>query len=655
MDTEDSKAQSSDEESKAASRANSQDSRSGDEESKIEDVDDAFEDFRKNNIEEDTRIALAIIQGIAEYAEFKVQKTKKLTKRQMMKQYVINSHMVRLCIMRCFHPEKLYHEVKSFISYFLGRNFTEQPSFEFTRIFGQSKKTEAILLMVGPNVNAYTELSNLKCISNATKDLMLEYQPLGQIPSEKIAKIIIKCACEGSWLLLDNLQLSLEIIANLQKYMETMNAMSVQVKKTLMHKAKAELKEILSKKCEQEDTNNDQDSNIAMELMLLEQSIMQDTLETTFNPNKFEESLGENVTMDDKSHSVSIALQSKLKYMMKRKKNEYRCDILKELEEYERLKKVADEKSEIRELSNEEKMLIDMVFPENLAFPIHKKFRLWISVIPVPNFPANFARRCLKISLELPINIRPNTIKSFQSLPPQEVLNVTKNTREFKRMLFSMTVMHAVINHRERFGSFGWTQPYYFSPNDLQISIKMLGEICQKIKPGQNFPLKLMRYLVSDLNYGGKLTNKEDARILRTQVKTFINMRVFEDATLGNRSKYSRAYSMLDEHQPGQLYDLTGCQGDPLRERNTMGDRAFIIDDGLRIRSYMMPVACENLRGMREHVRDNFPLEDMPEIFGLHHNATIKATTDIAYGIMNRTYIYQFVIKRPKQPALTQV
>lgn len=79
-----------------------------------------------------------------------------------------------------------------------------------------------------------------------------------------------------------------------------------------------------------------------------------------------------------------------------------------------------------------------------------------------------------------------------------------------------------------------------------------------------------------------------------------------------------------------------------------MGDRAFIVDDGMRMRSYMMPVNCDNLRSMREHVRDNFPLEDMPEIFGLHHNATIKATTDIASAIMNRTYIYQFVIKRPK-------
>ena len=75
----------------------------------------------------------------------------------------------------------------------------------------------------------------------------------------------------------------------------------------------------------------------------------------------------------------------------------------------------------------------------------------------MPNFPANFARRCLKISLELPINIRPNTIKSLNVIPPNELQSVTRNQREFKRMLFSLTVMHAVINQRERFGSFGWT------------------------------------------------------------------------------------------------------------------------------------------------------------------------------------------------------
>ena len=100
---------------------------------------------------------------------------------------------------------------------------------------------------------------------------------------------------------------------------------------------------------------------------------------------------------------------------------------MKELDDMEKAKRQADERSEIREISNEEKQLNELVFPESFIFPIHKRFRLWLSVIPVPNFPANFARRCLKVSLELPSNIRPNTIKSLSSISPNVVTGVLRN------------------------------------------------------------------------------------------------------------------------------------------------------------------------------------------------------------------------------------
>jgi len=74
---------------------------------------------------------------------------------------------------------------------------------------------------------------------------------------------------------------------------------------------------------------------------------------------------------EEKSHSVSIILQTRLKFVLRRKKMEARLEILKELEEYDKQRKLADERSEIRELSNEEKLLQEMVFPDNLAFPIH--------------------------------------------------------------------------------------------------------------------------------------------------------------------------------------------------------------------------------------------------------------------------------------------
>ena len=111
------------------------------------------------------------------------------------------------------------------------------------------------------------------------------------------------------------------------------------------------------------------------------------------------------------------------------------------------------------------------------------------------------------------------------------------------------------------------------------------------------------------------------------------------------RGRMTRSTSILDKGgNLLDLYDLAGSHEDPVRmARNP---RNFVIDELGRPRSYLMPIKCETIREMKDYVRDNLPLEDSPDIFGLHETATIKANTDLATDIMHRTYIYQFVIKK---------
>ena len=71
-------------------------------------------------------------------------------------------------------------------------------------------------------------------------------------------------------------------------------------------------------------------------------------------------------------------------------------------------------------------------------------------------------------------------------------------------------------------------------------------------------------------------------------------------------------------------------------------------------RSYRMPLQVRTLEDMKQRVTEHFPLKDMPQIFGLHETATLKATTDEAANILHQTYIYQFVVKRPKRIVLNQ-
>lgn len=110
--------------------------------------------------------------------------------------------------------------------------------------------------MLGANVNAYTELTMLKQTLLSTQDLKFYYQPLGQLANEKITKIILDGACWGKWILLDNLNLSLDIVANLTKFLECLYKESKAVKKKLLRKAKKELLETLTEKKAADDANN---------------------------------------------------------------------------------------------------------------------------------------------------------------------------------------------------------------------------------------------------------------------------------------------------------------------------------------------------------------------------------------------------------------
>lgn len=143
---------------------------------------------------------------------------------------------------------------------------------------------------------------------------------------------------------------------------------------------------------------------------------------------------------------------------MRNFKEARRTAVLQILETRELEAAKAEERNEVRELSEEEQCLKDFAFPDKLALPIDKRFRLWLSTVPVPGFPQDFARRCCKVAVELPSEVRLGAQKSLSTMPTAESIDrIGFHKATFRKLLFSVTVMHAVINQREHYGSFGWT------------------------------------------------------------------------------------------------------------------------------------------------------------------------------------------------------
>jgi hypothetical protein len=97
---------------------------------------------------------------------------------------------------------------------------------------------------------------------------------------------------------------------------------------------------------------------------------------------------------------------------------------------------------------------------------------MFVSSLPLPDFPEQFARKCTKMALEMPNSIKRISKKNFEAIPIETINKEVHHRNEFKKLLMSVTIMHAMISRKETYGSFGWSKPgYEFSPNDFDISI----------------------------------------------------------------------------------------------------------------------------------------------------------------------------------------
>lgn len=76
-------------------------------------------------------------------------------------------------------------------------------------------------------------------------------------------------------------------------------------------------------------------------------------------------------------------------------------------------------------------------------------------------------------------------------------------------MVYRICLLHALLLGRRRFGPLGWVNPVEFSFTDLAISLQQLQAA---VPPDglQPLPWSLLQHLVSEVNYGGRVTDEWD-------------------------------------------------------------------------------------------------------------------------------------------------
>jgi len=210
-------------------------------------------------------------------------------------------------------------------------------------------------------------------------------------------------------------------------------------------------------------------------------------------------------------------------------------------------------------------------------------YRLWLTSMPSTTFPVPVLQSGIKITNEPPKGMRANLGRTFQDITPDMYEVCTSKPREFKKLLFALAFFHAAILERRKFGPIGWNIPYEWMDSDFQVSYEQVN-MYLSTQPG--VPWITLNYIIAEVNYGGRVTDDKDVRLIKAILVRYLNEGILTDG-----------------------YKLS-----PLPE-------------------YYCPPEG-GIEEVREYV-GQLPMDEDPQVFGLHPNAMITAETSQAKVFMD--------------------
>ena len=216
---------------------------------------------------------------------------------------------------------------------------------------------------------------------------------------------------------------------------------------------------------------------------------------------------------------------------------------------------------------------LEMLCEKLELMDLHDDFRLWLTSMPTPKFPIPVLQIGIKLTNEPPKGLKANLARIYVDMK-EDTFNDCAKLEAYKKLTYGVAFFHSVIMERRKFGALGWNIAYEWTVSDFQISIRMLKNYLEE---NDELPMKILNYVTSVVNYGGRITDAQDIRIADTLLGTYYREEALVDG-----------FSMSE--------------------------------DGI----WKMPTDADlvGLKDIRDFVA-TMPMEASPTVFGLHENANI--------------------------------
>lgn len=165
--------------------------------------------------------------------------------------------------------------------------------------------------------------------------------------------------------------------------------------------------------------------------------------------------------------------------------------------------------------------LIDNLQDDNSG---HRDFRLILTSMPSEYFPVSILQNSLKITTEPSSGIKANILGVFSQIDTTS--SDIPRPEIWKKMIFGVSFFHSLTMERRKFGALGFNIRYEFNESDFLTSVKLLRLLLEE---NEDVPWEGIQYIIGNINYGGRVTDKNDQVCLMAMFNKCCNAEMLEE------------------------------------------------------------------------------------------------------------------------------